>query len=454
VSEEKIGPVKAVDTLNALSLQQWHGADIRYCPEWKQWFTWAGSHWEADTGGQMIRRMIDVHRRSGSNTAGSWDGMRAAWNIAGGLEGIETRANRWDPDPHLLNCPNGIVDLRTGELMPHDRDRLCTKMAGCDYDPLAFGDGFHSACSEIFCHNVELIRFVRYLAGYSITGEVREQCLPLLHGGGSNGKSLLLELMKRAAGTYACVAAPGLLLEHASEQHPTGIADLAGKRFVVASEVGENRRLAEELVKRLTGSDTIKSRKMRQDFWETAPTWKIWLAANHKPQIKGTDDGIWRRLHLVPFDARFVHPDRAEEGDMVADLGLLDRITKTELPTVLNWMVLGAASWYEEGLKAPEIVRARSQEYRSEMDTFSEFEEQCIKEAPGAKADNLALRMTYGDWARANGIRYTLGPKQLTQEMRDRGYRQEDGHARRWLDILLVSTDYTRREEAAEGGYQ
>jgi putative DNA primase/helicase len=452
VSGEQRFPIKAADSLNALCLQKFHGEDIRYCPEWGKWLTWTGTHWEADTGGQMIRRMIDVHERSGNDRSGSWDGMRCAWKIAAGLDGIETRAALWDTDHHLLNCPNGIVDLKTGELLPHDRGRLCTNLAGCDYDPLAFGAGFHNAVSQMFCNNIDLIRFVRYFAGYSLTGETKEQCLPLLHGGGSNGKSLLLELMKRAAGTYACAAAPGLLLEHSSEQHPTGVADLQGKRFVISSEAGEGRRLAEELLKRLTGSDTLKARKMRQDFFEFASVSKFWLAANHKPQIKGTDDGIWRRILLVPFDAKFVHPEEAKEGDLVADLGLLDRITEDELPSVLNWMVLGATSWYAEGLRPPEIVRARSEEYRFEMDTFSEFEEECVRKSPGGRGSNAGLRAVYQGWAKDNGIKYTLGPKEITQEMTKRGYRQGGNGGRQWMDVTFVYTSQQFRGEAAEGG--
>jgi len=440
----------AHDLDNARRLVEAHGEDLRYCPDWGKWLHWDGVKWSIDGGGEVRRRMMAVAgtlpdladakvvTRAQSARAGSNEGMNAAIAVAKDFPGICVHPSSLDADASILNAPNGIVDLRTGKLLPNDRERLCTKIAGCEYDEGFCGRGFVKFLGEVLRGDMELMKFVRIAAGYSITGEVSAQCLMFLYGLGANGKSLLLELLRQAAGTYACVAAPGLLLDAGGDDHPTGVADLCGKRLVITSEAGEGKKLAEELVKRLTGADTIKARYMRQDFWEFAPTHKLWMAANHKPSIRGTDEGIWRRIHLIPFTARFRPQEDAIPGDLVRDDGLLKRLIGEDLPSVLTWMVTGAECWYKHGLRPPEVVAEASREYRDEQDTFGAFLRDIVEEAAGGKVAGVEFRAAYDRWCELNGEKYPLGRKQFSQELVRRGFQQEDGNQRRWLGVRLA----------------
>ena len=189
--------------------------------------------------------------------------------------------------------------------------------------------------------------------------------MPFLHGGGANGKSTIVEtLLKMLGSDYAMKAAPDLLMANRGESHPTDRADLFGKRFVACVETEEGRRLAEALVKELTGGDRVRARRMREDFWEFTPTHHVWLAGNHKPAISGTDHGIWRRIKLIPFDV--VIPEAEQDKNSAHKLA-------AELPGILNWTIAGCLDWQKNGMQEPAIVRAATQEYSAEEDVVGEF---------------------------------------------------------------------------------
>jgi P4 family phage/plasmid primase-like protien len=216
-----------------------------------------------------------------------------------------------------------------------------------------------------------LIDFIQRAIGYSATGSVREQCLLFGWGGGANGKSTLLDIFQRALGEYARTAAPSLLMATKYDAHPTEIADLLGARLVTAIETEQDRRLAEVKVKWLTGSDRLKGRFMRQDYFEFSPTHTFWLAGNHKPVVQGQDPAIWRRIHLIPFT---VNLEEKLQDNLVRDFA---STLTDELSGVLAWIVDGAIAWYADGLRPPEAVRAATAAYRTEMDAvgqwFAEF---------------------------------------------------------------------------------
>ena len=208
-----------------------------------------------------------------------------------------------DKNRLILNCPNGTLDLRTGKLYPHRREDFLTKVCPVAYDPDAACSMWDATLARVLNHDDDLIQFVQRFAGYSLTGDVSEQILCIWHGAGANGKSTILNALMEVLGAdYAMKAGADLLLAKRDSDHPTALTDLHGKRLAVCIETDDGRRLAESLVKELTGGDPIRTRRIRENFWQFMPTHKIVLACNHRPVVRGTDHAIWRRLKLVPFN--------------------------------------------------------------------------------------------------------------------------------------------------------
>lgn len=316
-----------------------------------------------------------------------------------------------DRDPWLLNVKNGTLDLRTGELREHRREDLITKLAPVEYDPDADSPTWE-AFLETVVPNEDTRRFLQRAVGYSLTGVVGEKVLPCLLGRGDTGKTTFIEAVMDLLGDdYAAPAAPDLLLSKRGSSHPTELADLLGKHFVPTVEVEEGRRLAESLVKQLTGGDRIKARYMREDFFEFRPTHKVWLAANHAPIIRGGDDAIWNRVKKVSFDV--VIPKERQDRRLREKL-------RAEASGILAWAVRGCLEWQRDGLGEPGEVAAATAEYREDMDTFAEFlAEKCVLEAE-EWISAARLRRAYADWCRDTGER-PLSWEVVTGRLRERG---------------------------------
>jgi P4 family phage/plasmid primase-like protien len=207
-----------------------------------------------------------------------------------------------DADPWLLGCANGVLDLRTGELLPSHPDQLISKTTGIAYDPRAKAPIWEAFLKRIFRQHDDLPAFMQTLTGYWLTGLTDPALLAVLYGVGGNGKSRMVEAIQSVMGDYAATAPQKLLMMRYGNQHSTELTTLQGRRFVVANESSEGGRLDEEKIKALTGSDRITARRMYQDDFTFKPTHKLALLTNHKPVVRNTDDGIWRRLLLIPFD--------------------------------------------------------------------------------------------------------------------------------------------------------
>src|SRR5919107_4489215 len=279
-----------------------------------------------------------------------------------------------DASPDLLNVLNGTIDLRTGELRPHRREDLITKMAPVEYSQEASAP-LWAATLERVLPSPALRAFFKKLCGYALSGDTSEHLLPVLYGIGANGKSTILNALLAAAGSYGMQAAPDLLVAKKGA-HPTEVADLFGMRLVASIEVEDGRRLAESLVKQLTGGDKVRARRMRQDFWQFEPTHKVFMAVNHKPEVRGTDTAIWRRLRLIPFE-QTVPP--AEQDKQ------LPQKLEAEMVGILRWALERCLKWPREGLQAPEEVRKATGQYRSEMDVIGAFLQDECKIGPGHK---------------------------------------------------------------------
>jgi P4 family phage/plasmid primase-like protien len=395
------------DLGNAERLVDLHGEDLRFAPG-IGWLVWDGRRFKRDEDGEVVRRAAATVRalyREAATiedqavreaTAGwarkseSASRLNAMVTLAESRPEIVVAPDELDADPWLLNVENGTLDLRTGELRPHSREDLITKLAPVLSDPAATCPRFDRFLSEITRGNSELVAFHRRLAGYTLTGSVREHVLPFLYGGGRNGKTTYVSTLQAMLGDYAAAAPSGLLLGERDEADPrSGVAQLHGRRFVAVTESSQGRRLNEELVKKLTGADRRRASYLYRDSFEYAPTDKIWLQGNHKPEIRGTDPAIWARILLVPFLVSF---EGREDRDLAEKLA-------AELPGILSWALAGCLEWQRDGLRPPVTVREATRGYRREMDRLLAFLETRCQFEEGAFTPTPTLKGAYAAWA-------------------------------------------------------
>lgn len=411
------------DTANAERFLFMHKHRVRFVGTWSKWLVFDGKQWRVDDMRQLQAFAKDVSRMLFDELGE--DSPRSQFNFAkksanaGSIRALLTLAesdvaihhDELDRNSMLLNVMNGTVDLTSGKLRPHAREDLITKLA-----PVTFQDAgcplWLSFLNRIFDGDAELIAYVQQILGYCLTGVVAEHILPVFYGDGANGKSTLIETFAELLGEdYACKASRQLLVaKGGGNEHKTQFADLLGKRFVFSEETAEGERLAEGQVKDLTGGGTIKARRMREDLWQFQPTHKIVLATNHKPEIRGTDEGIWRRVKLIPFNV--VIPEDERDGQLKEKL-------KSELPGILNWCIDGCLSWQALGLNEPDTVKSATSDYRNQSDILGQFiDEHCVVgDACMVQAKRLfeAYRSAGGE---ANQTRFGLA-------MTERGFRRE-----------------------------
>lgn len=440
------GGFHLTDMGNAERLVHRHGADLRYCYPWGRWIVWDGTRWVPDTSGRVHGMAKETVRGIYKEAAQAGDDQsRKAISRHATASESETRVKSMaelakpdlpasqddlDSAPYLLNVPNGTLDLRSSELRPHDRADMITKRAPVEYDPDATAPAW-TAFLERILPDPEVRRFVQLAAGYSLTGDVSEQVLFIPYGVGANGKSTLLNILLEVLGDYAKQAAPDLLIAKKGA-HPTELADLFGARMVASIEVEDGRRLAESLVKQLTGGDKIRARRMRQDFWEFWPTHKPWMVVNHKPEVRGTDNAIWRRIRLIPFTE--IIPKKEQ------DRRLMDKL-RAELPGILAWAVRGCLDWQREGLEAPDQVRKATGEYRAEMDVLGGFLEECCELREDYKELASEVYKAYQEWCSDSGER-EVPRRQLTKKLEERGYpskRSGPNGAREYHALRLLT---------------
>ena len=445
-------PVHRTDWGNAKRLVQMHGEDLRYCDLWGSWLVWDGTRWVKDDTREVTRRAKDVVSSMYAEAAGIADqGERKAlarWAISSEsthrvramLESAKSERplpilpEQLDANPWLLNVQNGTVDLRTGNLLPHQRQHLITKSAPVMWDPAARCDLWLSFLDRIMGGNQELIQFLQRAIGYSLTADTREDVLFIAYGTGANGKSTLLGTIAAMSGDYGMKTPTETLMLRAKGSIPNDIARLKGARLVTAIEAEQGQRLAESVVKAMTGGaaqEPIAARFLHHEWFEFIPTFKIWLGTNHKPVIHGTDYAIWRRIRLIPFNVKI--------PELEQDKGLPDKL-RQELPGILAWAVEGCLAWQSGGLGTPpEVLRATS-DYRAEMDILSGFLDDCCIASKQAEVAVKDLYEAYTDWCETNGEK-AIGKRTFGTKLRERDFDtyKATGGVRTWQGIGLLT---------------
>jgi putative DNA primase/helicase len=414
------------DLGNAKRLVADHGVDLRFCKPWKKWLVWDGQRWRDDATGEVMRRAKDTARavygesseKHGARSE-SRSGIESMVVLAQTETAIPVRPDDLDAAPWSLNVLNGTLDLRTGHLRNHHREDLLTKLAPVTYEPKAKCPTWLAFLDRVMAGDKDLVRFLQRAVGYSLTGSAREQCLFILYGTGANGKSTFLGTISQLLGEYASsTPTETLLVKTGGGGIPNDVARLKGARFVSAIEAEDGRRLAEALIKQMTGGDTMTARFLYGEFFEFLPEFKIFLAVNHKPLIRNTDHAIWRRIRLVPFTVTI--PEAERDKDLPEKL-------RRELPGILTWAVQGCLDWQREGLGMPAAVQRATAEYRAEMDVLDQFlAERC--EVAASPADTRRLRVkvsrlyaAYEEWCTAAGVRFPLARPALSTRLKERG---------------------------------
>lgn len=406
------------------------------------WHQWDGHRWALDKDGAAMRAAVDtikaalydLDRLDGKDRDALYADVRKTENasgldgvlrIASALDTFAVSAERLDADPNLFNTTDGTLDLATGQIRPHDPADRITKVAGCGLSE-GTGPQFEQFLAEVL-PDPEVRHFVQQLFGYAMLGRVREHILPIFTGTGKNGKSTLLDAVGKAFGDYAISAEPEMLIERGNA-HPTGQADLLGVRLAMTSETDEGRKLAAATVKRLTGGDKVRARKMRKDFFEFDPSHTIVLVTNHKPQVSGNDPALWRRIRVVPFDVVVQRIDPR----------LPERLAG-ELPAILGWAYTGYRSYAAHGLSEPAAVVERTAAYQADSDAVGRFLDERAILSQYAAIRSGELFSEWSRWCHTNGEQ-PGNEVTFAQTMAAKGYeKKKRGGYPTYLGLMLAA---------------
>lgn len=420
------------DTGNAERLRDRYGSLIRYNYTAKSWMYYDGKRWKYDDDGKM-KHLVDkviMELKNEQISYENYDGYAEEevkkfrtrhWKdsrnhnkkenmLKETMHLLPTHNHDFDVDFSLINVQNGYIDLNTGELNEHTREKMFTKISNTEYTDKADAPLWESFLHDIFLGDVELIKFMQRAVGYSLSGFTSEQVMFVLYGNGRNGKSVFIDVLNEVFGSYATNIRPQAIMasKFSGSSGPTPeIAKLDGARFVTTTEPNEGDRFDEGLLKQLTGGDMVSARKLHENEFEFVPQLKLWMATNHKPYVRGTDDGIWRRFVIIPFNKQIpLHQ---------VDKNLLFKLKK-ELPAIMKWCVDGYTEWKKIGLAEPEVVRRERDEYRNEMDPIEMFiEECCVKRNTDVSAS--VLFKAYDNWAKENN-QYRMNSTKFGKEMK------------------------------------
>ena len=445
---------------NALRLLDQHRDRLRYVPEVQGWLVWReGWTWDPDGADVRMaaaalpqsiyaegigRNMADAeHFAKWARQSQSMRVVQAAVQMLSDQRSIRVPMTHIDADPMLVgyNNAHSVIDLRTGKSRPAAPGDYITKsLSVAEVGDAAKAVRWTQFLDQIFLGDTELIDWMRRWAGYILTGSTAEQMLLFCYGLGANGKSVLGELLRWIVGDYARAIPVEMLCESRRQAGcaTPDVADLVGARLALTTETEDGAALAESLIKSLTAGDTISARPLYGKPFNFAPQFKLLMLGNHRPVVRGTDHGIWRRIRLVPFRRTFAPDER--------DPHLLDKL-KAEAPHILAWMVQGCIDWQRRGLAdTPAVVAAETSDYRQEQDVIGEFLAEATVQSPVSEVSAGDLYARYREWAIESGLR----PASKTSLGRRLGER---GLTRRKSSGQVLWAGLSLKQSAGFGGY-
>lgn len=423
---EKVESTKDIysDIYNAKVFYQLFKDKIRWCRDYGGWFIYNNKYWQHDNNDTIKRYAIKAH----AHMCGDLEKIKdkkyfthlknsAADNKLNAMLScskayLGSYIEEFDRNDYLFNCQNGVIDLKSGLLFPFAPEHLLTKYADVAYDREAQCPLWDKFLYNIFLGRQDIIDFMQMVIGYSLTASTQEQCLFIFHGRGRNGKSRFLEVLYHLMGTYTMNCPASTFIRKQQTQIPNDIARLKGSRSVTAVENNQNVSFDESIIKHLTGQDRITARYLGKEFFDYIPTFKIFFATNHKPNIRGTDDGIWRRVKLIPFDFQVT--------DEVDDKKLGEKL-RAEMSGILNWAMAGCKKWLEHGLITPEVIKRATNSYKDEEDVIGQFiQDKCVLELNGI----LPVRDFSNRLIEHCGFK--ISQKQIGSYMEAHGYKDND----------------------------
>lgn len=433
------------DTGNAECLAHLSGDDLRYCHTRDKWLIWQSSRWIVDEDGAAQRSMIAVVRARyraceaipdpdqrkkaviwaiGCENNGK---IEAGMNVAGNLTTFSTTIDQYDRDALIAACIGATLDLRACVHRAVRRTDFISMQLGATYNPEATCERWIQFLDEVFDGDDEVIGYIQRAVGYSLTGDTREQKMFLLHGGGANGKSVFLDVLTKLLGDYAGNASFETFDANKRSESTNDLAALRGKRLVTVIETEDGKRLAEARVKSVTGQDPITCRFLYGEYFTYRPTYKIWLAMNHLPSIRGTDKGIWRRIQLIPFTQDFS--------------GREDKTLSTtlhgEIDGILQWALEGLRQWWQRGLDAPIAVTNATNKYRSESDQTGRWMSDTMVELSTVSISVAQAYQSYKTWCETNG-ETAMSQSKLSRVLLEKGIDQAHvRNQRTWIGLGL-----------------
>ena len=478
------GDYPYTDTGNAMRFYEYFGSIFKYNVTDKVIMFWTGQTWIKD-GKDIIRKyankFIDILKQELKTLEeeiekAQKDGKKDAAKILykkysecmGNIQRVSNKAGKdamltefkalydipinsyeFDYDDYLLNTKSGVVNLKTGEVLPYSKDLLLSKntnIAVSYEEPTIWLQFLHSVFKTKDDNEEEtqnIIKSLQTCLGYSLTGSTKEQVMFLLYGNGSNGKSTLTEIIAHILGDYGDNIASSVLLQQKAANNAAiySIAKLQGKRFVETGETDDGGKLAESQVKILTGGDTISAQFKFGNEFSFRPKFKIWMSTNNKPTIRGTDLGIWRRIFMFPFTNTFTEKEK--------DKNLFDKL-KAESDRILGWCIQGYKIYQETGnlFKSETSVQA-VQEYKEQMDVISQFISRECDVNPGARIDCRELYEAYKDWAN-NNVEFVIKESKFMLELQAKGFKTETttGKKKIYVGISLIGKLTIRKNYA------
>ena len=420
------------DTGNALRFRDANAGLIHYSHVDGCWIYWDGVRWASDENGEIKRRadkmLADMAKdlkemqddpaynayKKHLSRSRSHRGKEGFIAEARHLEGVPVLPSEMDRAGNAFNVRNCLISLKTGKTAEHDKKYMISKLAPVTYDENAKCPRWDRFIEEITCGDKSLQLYLQRMIGYCMTAYTKEQCMFFLYGNGSNGKSVFVDTIAYMLGEYAASCQPETVMMRDRNNTARGdLARLKGARMVVTSEPNDGCRLDEGIVKQMTGGteNKLTARFLYGREFEFSPEFKIVMSTNYKPVIKGTDNGIWRRVRLIPFTAEFTKENR--------DPQLTEKLRR-ELPGILNWAIAGAVGWCKEGLPPCAIIDEAGQEYRSEMDRVQQFLDDCTTRSESSSTQASTLYKCYKAWCSEQGDRFPVGSTKFFMELKRR----------------------------------